>query len=159
MLHRIVHSNVRAIAVLAIVSIATFGGLAYHWIAPALADPRPSVLGVRLGMTADEIRRRVDETGPGEWSSRVTNGDWVLTHAAPTSDATFEIHEGQLVAVRVDASGAADLATTPRVEVTPGSILVRERDGDRVRITLLSRSCPTHHDEAERLVARYASAH
>ena len=85
-------------------------------------------------------------------------GDWVLEHRGPGQEARFEIHEGQLVAIRVEGPDGPDLPTEPRFEVTPGSVLVREAEGGRVRITLLSRACPTHHAEAERLVRTYVTA-
>jgi hypothetical protein len=115
-------------------------------------------MGVRLGMTADDVRARIDAREPGEWSSSVVAGDWVLEHRVADEAARFEIHEGQLVAIRVEGPTSADLPSEPRFEVTPGSILVREPDRTRVRITLLSRACPTHHEEAEALVRAYVTA-
>jgi hypothetical protein len=115
----------RAIAVLVIVSMATLGALGYRWAVAVTADPRPSVLDVRLGMTADEIRQRIDAQGPGTWTTELVNGDWVLTHEDAGGVATFEIHEGQLVAIRLDARARMDLREGPEFEVTPGSVLVR----------------------------------
>lgn len=150
-------ANRRALAVLLALSIAALGALALRLVGALSADPRPSVAGVRLGMTADEVRERVDERGPGEWTSSVVLGDWVLEHRAGEERARFEIHEGQLVAIRLDGPASADLPTEPRFVVTPGSVLVRDTDAGRVRITLLSRACPTHHDEAESLVATHVT--
>jgi len=113
---------------------------------------------VRLGMTADDVRRRIDARGPGEWTSRLSDGDWVLEHRAPNATAEYELHEGQLVAIRIDASAASDLGATPNFQVTRGSVLVRDDEAGRVRITLLSRDCPTHRVEAERLVASHVTA-
>jgi hypothetical protein len=36
--------------------------------------------------------------------------------------------------------------------VTPGAVIARERGGPSVKLTWLSRDCPTHKDEADRLV-------
>ena len=132
--------------------------VAYAWLAARLADPRPSVLGARLGMTADELRARVDAQRPGTWTSSVIAGDWILDRREGDVEARFELHEGQLVAVRVEGPRSAGLVETPPYEVTPGSVAVRTVDHDHVRITLLSRACPTHHDEAEALVRAHVSA-
>lgn len=136
---------------------AALAGLALRLVQLGSRDPRPTVLGVRLGMTADEVRARVDARGPGQWTSSVVEGDWVLEHRAGDENARFEIHEGQLVAIRVDASTVEDLATVPAFEVTPGSVLLRQTEGAHVRIVLLSRACPTHHDEAEAIVAAHVT--
>ena len=147
-------SNVRrAIGTLVAICAVSIGGLAYRWLEAASADPRPSVIGVRLGMTAEQVRARVDTRGPGTWTTRLRSGDWVLEHRTGDESDELELHDGQLVAVRVDAPARADLLSGPDRQVTPGSVLVRARAGDRVRLTLLSRACPTHHEEAERLVA------
>jgi hypothetical protein len=138
-----------------VVAVGFFG---YRWAAAISADPRLSVRGLRLGMTADDVRSRVDETGPGEWTSRLDRGDWVLVHEAPNETSSFELHEGQLVAIRYEAPADADLGAGPEFEMTRGSVLTRHLEGGRVRITLLSRDCPTHHDEAEQLVAAHATS-
>jgi hypothetical protein len=150
-------ANRRAVVVLLTFSIAALGALALRVVGALDVDPRPSVFGVRLGMTADEVRERVDARGPGEWSSSVVLGDWVLEHRAGPEHARFEIHEGQLVAIRVEGPASSDLPTEPRFAVTPGSVLLREPEAGGVRITLLSRACPTHHEEAERLVAAHVT--
>lgn len=134
-------------------------GVVMQVVAALDADPRPSVLGVRLGMTADEVRRRIDERGPGTWTTAVVEGDWHLEHVGADGSERFEIHEGQLVAVRAEGVAGHDRPTTPPREVTPGSVLVRTSRGDRVQITLLSRACPTHRIEAEALVAAEPPAH
>ena len=138
-----------------LVALTFFG---YRWAAALSSDPRLSVRGIRLGMTADDVRRRVDEHGPGEWTSRLDRGDWVLEHDAPTETSSFELHEGQLVAIRYDAPADADLGAGPEFEMTRGSVLTRRIQSGRVRITLLSRDCPTHHDEAEQLVAAHGTS-
>jgi len=148
----------RAIVVLAVLSLAAIVAIAYPWVQSLSRDPRPSVLGVRLGMTADDVRQRVDEQGPSEWSSSIVDGDWVLESRRGPRRATFEIHEGQLVAIRIEGPASSDLPSTPAYEETPGSVLVRRVDGDTTRITLLSRACPTHHDEAESFVNEHAHA-
>lgn len=142
----------RAIAVTSILALLAIGAAVTQLVTALTADPRPTVAGVRLGMTADEVRRRVDERGPGTWSSAVVDGDWHLEHVGPDGTERFEIHEGQLVAVRAEGVIGRDRPGAPPREVTPGSVLVRTVEGDRVRTTLLSRACPTHRAEAEGLV-------
>jgi hypothetical protein len=132
--------------------------LAYVALGRLFADPRPNVLGARLGMTADELRAHVDAQRPGAWTSSVIGGDWVLDRSLGDVDARFELHEGQLVAVRAEGPRSAGLAESPSFEVTQGSVAVRTVDHDRVRITLLSRACPTHRDEAEALVRSHGAA-
>lgn len=138
---------------LAALALASAAWLGARWLAAANADPRPSVLGLRLGMTADEARGRLDARRAGEWTSEPTGTDWTFVHRGAEDTTELTLHEGQLVAIRVDAPASDDLRTGPDRQVTPGSVLVRTEAGGRVRITLLSRACPTHHDEAERLVA------
>lgn len=117
----------------------------------ALEDPRPSFYGVRLGMTADDVRARVDERGEGTWSASPSSGDWVLEHTRGDEHARFELHDGQLMAIRVEAIATAELEGEP-LEVTESTVLRREVEGDRIVWTLLSRTCPTHRAEAEALV-------
>lgn len=143
----------RALGVVSFLALLALAGAAMQLVSMLGTDPRPSVVGVRLGMTADEVRRRVDERGSGTWTSAVVDGDWHLEHVAADGSERFEIHEGQLVAVRAEGLVGRDRPASPAREVTPGSVLVRTVEGDRVRITLLSRACPTHRAEAERLVA------
>ena len=147
----------RALIALGAMTIA-MSVAAAAWIAVRNTDRRPTVLGARLGMTPDELRARVDARDVGVWTSSLVGGDWVLDRRAIGSEGRFEFHEGQLVAVRAEGPRSADLPTTPPFEVTPGSVLVRAVDHDRVQITLLSRGCPTHHEEAEALVRAHVSA-
>ena len=148
----------RAAIALGVFAIAVSVALAGRAIAARLADPRPSVLGTRLGMSADEVRAHADSSGVGDWTSSVVAGDWVLERRRGDLTVRFELHEGQLVAVRAEGSGSSGLADRPELEVTPGSVLVRDVDRGRVRITLLSRVCPTHHVEAEALVQAHVRA-
>jgi hypothetical protein len=117
----------------------------------SLSDTRPSIYGVRLGMTADEVRARVDARGEGAWSASAASGDWVLEHVRGGDRARFELHDGQLMAIRIDAIASPELDGAP-LDVTPSTVLRRQRSGDRIAWTLLSRACPTHSAEAEALV-------
>jgi hypothetical protein len=113
--------------------------------------------GVRLGMTASQVRERFEQPALGAWQSLPTTGagDVVLAwHAAKgPAEATFELHNGMLVAVRA-AVDAADIdAKRPKVEASRAVVRMHEDEGDHVRVTLLARDCPTHHAEAERIAA------
>lgn len=137
--------------VLAALAVAAALGAGVAIASRALSDPRPSIYGVRLGMTADEIRARIDEAHDGTWSASADSGEWVLEHTQGDTHARFELHDGQLMAIRVDAPLTAALAGAP-LEVTEGTVLTRREHDGRIAWTLLSRSCPTHRAEAEALV-------
>lgn len=144
------------VALAALIGLASLSAFSLAVAVLGDRDPRPTVWGVRLGMTATEVRERVEERGPGAWSTHLESGDWVLERSTDRERASFELHDGQLVAVRIEGPIAVDLPATPPYELTDGSVLVRVARGDRVETTLLSRACPTHHDEAEELVRVYA---
>jgi len=112
-----------------------------------ISAPVPTVLGLRLGATPDEVRT---SRGGGEWTSRVEpSGDLSLSRGSER----FEFHEGQLVAVSVEVPPGEPAATGPAIVVTPLTVLVREPAGPLVRLRMISRTCPTHAEEADRLVA------
>lgn len=136
---------------LAALTVLALIGAGVALASTTLADPRPAIDGVRLGMTADEVRARVDERGDGTWSASSSSGDWVLEHTAGEEHARFELHDGQLMAIRLESSARADLLG-PALEVTDSTVLRREVEGGQIAVTLLSRSCPTHRAEAEALV-------
>lgn len=113
----------------------------------SLSAPVPTVLGLRLGASVDEVRER--RAGEG-WTTRVDqSGDLVVERP----DEVYGFHEGLLVAVDVVLAGGAADAVGPDRVISPGSVLARERAGvDRVRVRLVSRTCPTHRELADRLV-------
>lgn len=111
----------------------------------AMSAPVPTVHGVRLGATPDEVRSLRE----GEWTSMVDqSGDLVLVRQGES----YAFHEGALVSVDVVVPSASPDALGPDGVVTAGSVLVRDRGETSVRIRLVSRTCPTHADAAERLV-------
>jgi hypothetical protein len=139
-----------------LMGLAVLSGLGATSLAAGVLWPEapPSLGGLRLGMTPDDVRARFSP-GRGSFRSEISGTDTALVHEAEGSEpARFEFHDGQLVAVRlVLPLGAAD-ASGPALRTTPGSVLVRRvRDASSVEARLLSRTCPTHHGEAERLVA------
>jgi hypothetical protein len=121
-------------------------------------------------MTASDLRRgfvpvgefRVhsDSDADGElaveWAPSATEpGDAAL------SFVRFEFHQGLLVAIRADSQEPSELSlahTHPFVAdaaaVLHRSVQLHSSDSTaRVRITLLSRDCPTHAEEVHRLTA------
>lgn len=104
-------------------------------------------------MTPDDVRARFSP-GRGTFRSEVSGTDTALVWEAPGAEpARFEFHDGQLVAVRLRLVPSAAEADGPALRTTPGSVLARTAGADRVDVVLLSRTCPTHHDEAERIVS------
>ena len=134
--------------VLAACQVALLGAAACE------SSPTTDFHGVKLGMTAGDVRERF--RGPaGAW--KATTGEEMLLDYSPDTGGApkvrFEFHAGMLVAIRAkldlhDPSAAA----SARREVTPGAVLTREADRQSVSLVWLSRDCPTHKEEAERLV-------
>ena len=120
-----------------------------------------TIPGVRLGMAPRDVRDRFEGGAGGSWQTKVGGGagasdDTVVEWSANgdrsrVSHARFEFHLGMLVAVRAhlrDGTGEA------RVEATPKTVTVVTPVGGGADVTMLARDCPTHHEEAESLVAR-----
>ena len=113
-----------------------------------LSAPVPTLLGLRLGVTPDEVRAR---RAGGEWTTRVEpSGDLSLVRG----DERYEFHEGLLVAVAVALDAHEPDAIGPALVVTPVTVLVREPTQGGIQVRMISRTCPTHSEEAERLAAR-----
>lgn len=111
--------------------------------------------GVKLGMTPSDVRARIDLPKDGTW--KVTSGEeMILDYSPPTGDVPkvrFEFHSGMLVAIRADLASSDSAASSVPLEVTPGAVIARDKPGSHfTHVTWLSRDCPTHKEEAERLV-------
>lgn len=123
--------------------------------------PNEIVPGVRLGMTPRDVRDRFEGGGTGTWQTKVGGGagasDDTLLEWSATGDrsrathARFEFHLGMLVAVRAHLR---EPISAPRIDLTPKTVTVRAPEGGGTEVTILSRDCPTHHDEAEALAAK-----
>ncbi len=117
--------------------------------------------GVRLGMAPRDVRDRFDAGGEGGWRALVGGGagasdDTVVEWSAKgdrsrVSHARFEFHLGMLVAVRAHLREPMGEA---RTDVTPKTVTVVTPAAGGTDVTMLARDCPTHHDEAESLVAK-----
>lgn len=124
---------------------------------PAAPDAPLRVEGVLLGMTPSQVREAF--TPPAEGTLRSTpgpEGDLALEWGGRAGDAVarFEFHEGVLVAARVVLSSDDQAARGPEIEVRQGAVVHREPGPDGIRLTLISRDCPTHADEVRALLNR-----
>lgn len=138
-------------------------------------DPGPDPIpGVRLGMTPRDVRDHFESdpsrggAGAGAWQTKVGGGagasddtvvEWTATDPqAATRHARFEFHLGMLVAIRVQQR---DRIPAERIDVTPKTVTRRAPGGGGgavatggTEVTVLSRDCPTHHEEAEALAIK-----
>ena len=129
--------------------------LAFGLLGAAACSSRPTNFhGVKLGMTPSDVRQRF-LAPPGAW--KATPGEEMILDYSPdvgtVPKVRFEFHSGMLVAIRATVAKQDPVASGSR-EVTPGSVLSREPSGPEVSLVWLSRDCPTHKDEAERLIHR-----
>jgi len=109
---------------------------------------------VKLGMTPGDVRAKID-LPPGTW--RANPGEEMTLDYSPTTGdvpkVRFEFHSGMLVAIRATLPTNDPAASSIPLEVTPGAVISREKSGPQsTALTWLSRDCPTHKDEAARLV-------
>lgn len=139
--------RVAAAALLAVVAVAACGR----------REPPETFHGVRLGMTPGDVRARFQPPrgadGPASWRS-VPGGEGTLEYSVPSRDVPnvrFEFHSGMLVAVRATLEPGDSASRGARRDLHPGSVLVRAPRGSAVEVTWLSRDCPTHKLEADRL--------
>jgi hypothetical protein len=120
--------------------------------------PESEFFGVRLGFSAADTRARFRPTGEGAWEARSASAtalEWSGSSpgAVPTR-ASFEFHQGMLVAARYELPGEAPVAQGRALEVTPATVVARQAgEGGGVRLVVLSRSCPEHVAEVRRLMA------
>jgi hypothetical protein len=122
------------------------------------STPPPTVRGVRLGMTAEQVRSRFEQGAPASWRTEVSGSDVALVRGPGGSldrEARFELHSGMLVAVRLDLPAAAPEAQGAPLETTPGSVIARDAaSGGRVRFRLIARDCPVHAAEVAAILGR-----
>lgn len=123
--------------------------------------PNEALPGVRLGMAPRDVRDRFDGGGEGTWQSKVGGGagatddtvlEWIATgEKTRATRARFEFHLGMLVAVRAHLREPIE---AQRIDLTAKTVTLRAPDSGGTDVTILSRDCPTHHDEAEALAVR-----
>lgn len=121
-----------------------------------------AVPGVRLGMAPHDVRERLVTGGDGVWRTKVgaaaddTAIEWTARNAdeARVPHATFEFHLAMLVAVRATVRDPSPPASDT-ITSTSHTVTLRKAAGPGLTdVTVLARDCPTHHDEAEKLVAK-----
>ena len=132
--------------------------LAFALAAPACSHDDPGALpNVRLGMSPRDVRERLRPGGEGSWKTSLgPEGDTIVAWRArdpgvAIPDARFEFHLGMLVAVRAHLHEAT---AGEQIAVTPKTVTMRRPAPEGgSELVVLSRDCPTHHEEAEGLVA------
>lgn len=143
------------VAVLALPAAwALYSGANAIFGTPATLGP---IEGLRLGYTPSMARDRFEPGPRGEFQSEAMGEDQALVWS-PVADeeireARLEFHLGQLVAVRLTADRESELAQGPALEISDTSVLAREPEGERIALTWLARSCPTHADEVSRRIS------
>ncbi|MCS6901733.1 MAG: hypothetical protein RMJ98_07540 [Myxococcales bacterium] len=112
--------------------------------------------GVRLGLSAADTRASFQAPSPGSWASEMTPEPslrWQGPPGAPVSQATFEFHQGMLVAIRLRVAPGSPEAKGPKVEVTSARVIARKKEpSGEVTVSMISRSCPAHAAEVNRLL-------
>jgi hypothetical protein len=119
--------------------------------------------GVRLGMAPRDVRDRFEGGAQGSWQTKVGGGagasddtvvEWNANgNSTRVSHARFEFHLGMLVAVRAHLREGA-VKGESRIEATPKTVTMSIPAAGGTDVTMLARDCPTHHEEAESLVAK-----
>ncbi|MCB9619018.1 MAG: hypothetical protein H6724_06155 [Sandaracinus sp.] len=133
-------------------------GWALVRVAARDADPT-AALGVRLGMTASDVRARAQLPEGGTWSTSTTEDGTLLldwSHDDPTAfvrDARFEVHEGALVAVRASVRDASRLPGDRQIRSAEAVADARPHDDGTTRYRLVARNCPVHAREVAEILA------
>jgi len=143
-------------AVIAI--ILPTGWAFYRWVSSLLSLDVPSAFhGTKLGMSVADVRARFDARGSFRARPDRESG-WALDWTARDADslvrsATFEFHEGLLVAVRAVVVEADAIADRDGMTTTAGTVRRVHRRADRLfDVLILSRGCPAHAAEVSRVL-------
>lgn len=113
---------------------------------------RHAVDGIWLGMTADDVRSRLDPHHVDSWDARIDAGDWTITRRSESRADAFTFHEGQLVAVHIELHTRSQLDQLPSFDAIDASVLTRTTLGPITTVDLISRQCPTHRAQAEQMM-------
>lgn len=137
-------------------ALMALGSLVWN-LASSTESAIPTIDGVRLGMTPEQVRRRFAGGSSASWRTEIDGGDLRLIRASGGEldrEARFEFHNGMLVAIRLDLREDAPLAAGEPLRVSVGSVMTRAREEmGRVKLTVLSRDCPTHADEVSTILS------
>lgn len=111
--------------------------------------------GARLGMSLSDVRTRFDI--PGSFHPRpAANGfalEFLGAERATVTSCTFEFHDGALVAIHADLTGADSLAEGPTLE--HDEHVVRRRrfvSAHRALVDVISRTSPMHTAQVRQLM-------
>ena len=136
-------------------SVAGFLLLAVH--AGCGQSAPDKLFGIRLGMTAIDIRSRFDHATEGTWESQA--GDlFLLTWSAssnelPVRGARFELHRGVLVAATFSVRKGDSNLPERKIQLSSGSVLSRgSSNGPWVDLRWIARDCPLHTEEIRDLL-------
>ena len=140
-----------------------------NWISAqgAAAENPGALLGVHLGMTADQVRTHFAHSdiadGPvGTWDSETLSGGLVAMRwrrpaenidvsGEETPDSVvFELHRGLVVAIRASFPGAITDRSVVASDVVRHTVRRTSGGSD---VVVIARNCPLHRAEAERLIA------
>lgn len=142
----------------AIALILPTGWAFYRWVSSLLSLDVPSAFhGAKLGMSVADVRARFDVGGSFHARPDGASGwalDWTATDASGSvRSATFEFHEGLLVAVRAVATESDAIADRAGMTTTAGIVRRVNRRSDRLfDVLILSRGCPAHAAEVSRVL-------
>lgn len=144
-------------AVLALV-LPTGWALTRYLVGTLSRDVPAAFHGVRLGMSAADVRSRFDVRGTFEARPEGPTG-WALSFrandgVAPIPEATFEFHEGLLVALRAKVRSEGLSGLSPGLTATAGTVRrIAPSDSGLFEVILLARTCPDHAAEVQRLLS------
>ena len=109
--------------------------------------------GVRLGMSASDVRDRFRPGSEGSWTHALEPEPvlrWVAKDAAaPIKRASFELHAGMLVAITMVGG---EPSRGRALETTRASVIARRVGPDGPEVRVLSRDCETHRAEVAALL-------
>lgn len=153
-----------------------FAALFFALVALALAsgcrsEGVPDFYGVRLGMTASDVRDRFTATG-GTFKADVAADDYSIRWT-PGADGNlrakdggpnpltvdFAFHMGTLVAIEARVPDDAPVAKGPPYVVTKSSVLRRAKgEPSGIELDVFARDCPAHKAKAEAIVAESSAS-
>jgi hypothetical protein len=141
----------------AIVPIAVAASVYATVQARLAADREPlEAYGIRLGMTPAQVRAMfAAPTAEGsQWRVDSSGEETALEWRGKNRFFRFEFHHAQLMAVRAIVESSDPSTHGRALDVSSAAVLRRvAREDGRVELTLVARDCPSHAEEARRLMS------
>lgn len=132
-------------------------GVVYATVQARLAGDREplSEYRIRLGMTPADVRATFAvPTAEGSRWRVDSSGETALEWRGGNRSFRFEFHNAQLMAVRAVVESRDPSTHGRALEVSTAAVLRRVvREDGRVELTLVARDCPSHAEEARRLMS------